>query len=190
MLRRSLLALLLCCSLAGCGDDEPKPKFEPRTETTSSTPPPATETSAPGLVEPEMPALAKKHTTAGAEAFTVYYWDVVEYAFTTGDDTGLKELEDPRCDVCETGHDVIRQVHDDGGTVRGGAVTSTVKSSQKATIDGADAYVVSTQQSSTKQVITYPGDRADEVFPASEVRVDTYLFSTPDGWRVPLWERP
>ena len=41
-----------------------------------------------------MPAAAKRHTAAGAEAFVQFYWEMVNYAQRSGDVDGLRVLGD------------------------------------------------------------------------------------------------
>lgn len=188
MLRRSLLALLLCCSLAGCGDDEPKPRFEPRTETTSSTPPPTTQTSEPGPVEPEMPALAKKHTTAGAEAFVEFYWEVAEFAQLTGRTAGLKVLADSRCDTCSETAAIAERLHADNSKVTGGLLQARPASSSEVTVDGEPAAKVVMTLVNTRQRVDHPGDKQDEIFAADKVDLTFYAVQTPRGWRAFGWE--
>lgn len=49
---------------------------------------------------PVMPELAKTETKEGLEAFTRYWFDLLNYAYQTGDVAGLESVTNPSCDYC------------------------------------------------------------------------------------------
>ncbi|MGO1166255.1 MAG: DUF6318 family protein [Janibacter sp.] len=58
----------------------------------------------------ELPAAAKKHTKAGAEAFGKYYHQAYGDAAESGDISAIKELRDSGCKACLAGE---KQISDD-----------------------------------------------------------------------------
>lgn len=71
------LSAALAFSLAGCGGGA-EAKTDP----------------------PPLPAAAAKHDDAGGKAFIQHYFDLTNYAFTTGDPTELAKLSAPTCVAC------------------------------------------------------------------------------------------
>lgn len=102
------LAAALIAGLAGCNSDpEPTSSTSTSTSTTSSTTTPSSSTStspsstsANGPVKPEMPAEAKKRSENGAAAFTKFYWELVNYAYTKPDDSALPPYALSGCKGC------------------------------------------------------------------------------------------
>jgi hypothetical protein len=90
-------ALVAGLLVAGCsgGDEPPEEPLDPGSS------PGAVYTGEP-LPErvPEMPAEARKHTLAGAEAMMGHYFDAYEYAFLTSDARPLKPLVAGDCSFC------------------------------------------------------------------------------------------
>ncbi|TQJ39894.1 hypothetical protein FBY33_1928 [Arthrobacter sp. SLBN-112] len=49
---------------------------------------------------PVLPEVAKTETKEGLEAFTRYWFDLLNYAYQTGDVAGLTSVTSPDCDYC------------------------------------------------------------------------------------------
>jgi len=101
----ALLALSLAAStlLAGCGGD-PKPAAASSgtsrppataTPTTSASP-----TATPRTTDPNIPAAARAHTPAGAEAFVRYFYAQVNSAWTKPTSGLIPKLSSPNCKSC------------------------------------------------------------------------------------------
>lgn len=70
-----------------------------------------------------MPEAAKAHTRAGAKAFVVYYWRVVDYAQNTLDTSPVAAISDPTCAACKAGIKSLRDIAVLGGRFVGGGET-------------------------------------------------------------------
>lgn len=108
-------ASALLVMLAGCGTDDPAPAPAPSTSAAASTAP----TTDPGPVEPTLPAAAMRGGKAGAEAFVVHYWAMVDYAQASGDVEPLEALNMESCSPCHAGADWIAEIADRGGKILG-----------------------------------------------------------------------
>jgi hypothetical protein len=114
-------AVLTPLVLAGCGGDDPEPKIPEVAPSTSSTP--SGSPVAQATEEPTLPPEAQGNDEAAAEAFVRYYWDLVQYAESTGDVKALDGLSLPSCGGCAGGEAFVRSMYGDGGYSRGGAYT-------------------------------------------------------------------
>lgn len=100
------LVLLPALAAAGCGADDPEPKFAP-TPTESS------------------PAGVESTPTGSAEVLgpeeTVRAWvSAYNQALASGDVSGLETLADQDCQTCARFVNPIADVHAEGGSFRGG----------------------------------------------------------------------
>jgi hypothetical protein len=99
-------AISLGLGLAGCsGSDAPPQLAPPGTVGTPGTPDPSSPSgTAPSATAdpswPPIPAAAKAHTPAGAEAFARYYFTALNYAFTHPDPTIFDSIALPGCKSC------------------------------------------------------------------------------------------
>ena len=81
---------------------------------------------------PVLPEVAKTETKEGLEAFTRYWYAVLDYAYETGDTTSLEDISGPNCVFCTGLRDGIKEAWLDGRWVSGGkietpAVTATLE---------------------------------------------------------------
>ncbi|WP_309123687.1 DUF6318 family protein [Arthrobacter sp.] len=74
---------------------------------------------------PEKPALADENSLEGLEAFTEWWFELLNYAYATNDLEPLKAVTDEGCKTCANIEDSIAQVYADGGWVVGGEVSLT-----------------------------------------------------------------
>ena len=106
----ALLAVPLAASmlLAGCGGDT-KPNASPSstagssptTTTPAPTATPASPTSTAGpKTDPNIPATARAHTPAGAEAFVRYFFAQLNRSWSSADPSLLPPLSEPGCKTC------------------------------------------------------------------------------------------
>lgn len=173
----SVIPVLL---VAGCTDDDPKPKFEPPS---SEAPPSATPSATAGSVAPTLPASAKGTDAAAAEAFVAFYWDTVNYAQMTGDVAPLKALAH-RCNGCDSGVEFIESAYADGGEIRGGDGKVSSLKTVFINREGENWAVVECRVRSTEQVVDRPGNGGDERYPGGSADLRIYLQPTTDSWAV------
>lgn len=184
---RSAFALGVVATLlvaGGCSADDPQPKVAPSEPASASTSPSPT-----GPVEPTMPAAAKKHTAAGAEAFVEFYWEMVNYAQLTGDLSGLVRLSDPNCGACAGGLDFLRRIFNGGGEVRGGEVSVQTHDSIKVHAGRDVSFRVLADVTNTRQVVDMPGTRKDETYPAATSAIQFIVDPERIGWTVAYWDQ-
>lgn len=174
----TLISLLL---LAGCTDDEPKPKFAPPS---SDAPTSAAPTSS---VAPTMPAAASGADAAAAEAFVKFYWDTVNYAQESGDLHPLRQLADPRCAECEAGVKYLEGVFQADGRVIGGDATLEVQKSTLVEGAGRQDAVVKFVLSTTPQRVDYAGTDKDESFAGGQRTVNALVQPSGGTWLMRSW---
>lgn len=106
-------AVLLALTLSGCTGpstaSQPAPGVTPTSLAPTSSPgsppagapssPPAT-SSAPSSLRPAIPAAARAHTSAGAEAFAMNYFAEVNRAWTSANSQRLRSMATPQCKTC------------------------------------------------------------------------------------------
>lgn len=105
----ALLAVPLAASmlLAGCGGDS-KPnasRSSPASSSPTTTAAPSTTSGSPTstaspTTDPNIPAAARAHTPAGAEAFTKYFFAQLNRSWSTADPSLLPPLSEPGCKTC------------------------------------------------------------------------------------------
>lgn len=105
----TLAGLLL---VVGCSSSSTVPSTSSGTTNTASTS--ASVSSSPSASDssssssssstaspaPKYPSAAKKNTKAGAEEFATYFWDVVNFAWTTPDAGSIKSISSKACEEC------------------------------------------------------------------------------------------
>ncbi len=110
--RRGLIAsfgLAMVAALTACTSGDP-PSLSPPSNGHAGTAPPSTVTGGPAgspstgagtpASWPELPAVARAHTPAGAEAFARYYFTARNYAWTRPDPTILTAISERGCKTC------------------------------------------------------------------------------------------
>lgn len=93
---------LSACLLAGCGHDDPKPKFAH-----SSEPPTVTPTSTSAAPKPET-----------AEQFIRRWTAVSDKAQQTGDTATLRRLDGPDCESCKSLAEEVDKIYRNGGVIK------------------------------------------------------------------------
>lgn len=71
---------------------------------------------------PEKPALADENSVEGLEAFTEYWFELLNYAYITNDWTPLEAVTDPGCDTCSTIRSSVEDVYADGQWIAGAEI--------------------------------------------------------------------
>lgn len=184
-MKRWVTAALLSGALAvtAC-EAEPAEPAEPSSSTPSSSEPTsAAPTTAPtGPVEPKLPPEAEESTKAGAEAFAKFYWEVVNYAQSSGNTAALAEIQDKACDFCRGGTEWINDVHSRGGVIDGGDYTA-IRTDAVPAPDGSDSWLVAVELTVTPQRVTGAGD-LDRKSGGSRQSAGMLVVPTAHGWRV------
>ncbi|NYD43268.1 DUF6318 family protein [Nocardioides panaciterrulae] len=182
------LGLLLACALGGCSSQDPVPKVAPASGMSESASASASASATPsGPVKPVMPAAAKKHTAAGAEAFVRFYWEMADYAQATGDTSGLSHLGSPGCKACHGGIRAIDVLYEQGGRIRGGGTSLSGFHTFRVSVD-PPTYQVRVAIRNSKQVVQRPGDKHDEVYPPSVVHARFLVDLLDTHWSIGYWE--
>ncbi|NJC22052.1 hypothetical protein BJ994_001128 [Arthrobacter pigmenti] len=89
----------------------------------SPTPSPASEAGpAVNIPVPEKPALADENSIEGLEAFTGWWFELLNHAYATGDMEPLWSVTDEGCKTCQNFKDSIQGVYKDGGWLVGGEI--------------------------------------------------------------------
>lgn len=191
MRRTTLPTLAAACALfaalVACGGD-PQPKFTKSptpTHTMSASPASPTPTDP---TPPEMPAAAKKHTVAGAKAFTRYVWRVVNYTQTTLDAAPLRPLLSKGCDGCNGGLAGIERLTKAHAKVHGGTYTVDRFRTERLLAGNTRLIRLTFRVANTREVIRYPGKKKDDVYKPGVVTDQWVLSPRPAGWMVISWD--
>ena len=126
-----------------------------------------------------MPEAAKAHTKAGAKAFAVYYWQVIDYATQVFDASPVAALSADDCAGCNAGITFLRAGQRRGARNVGGANTLRSIEATWHPIAGIRFCEVEFQLSNSAQTVTYPNGKVKH-FPAGSVR-ERMLLDWADG---------
>ncbi|SDI79999.1 hypothetical protein SAMN04488693_1249 [Arthrobacter subterraneus] len=134
---------------------------------------------------PEKPALADENSVEGLEAFTEWWFELLNYAQATNDFEPLWAVTDKGCKTCTNFEDFVQASYSDEGWIAGGDVkVQSFDSTLEPTVDGTiDSYV-----STTQAALTVYGQKGapKEYFDAySEPRVGLAISAHESGtWRM------
>jgi hypothetical protein len=182
----ALLAVPLAASmlLTGCGDDSKPDAPSSSTSTaptTTSTPSVSPTATVSTKTDPNIPAAARAHTPAGAEAFVKYFHDQLNVAWGKPQAGLLTPLSLSSCKTCSTFENTAAKMvpkHERmlGDTVRIDSVAAgTIES------NGDQTVIVSGAQLKTSVVSS--GRKVRDI-PANKLRVLATTRWTTSGWRV------
>lgn len=142
--RTSVMGIVLALLLGGCeyGTTPSEPPSATSTTTASPasgssvpTPPPTSPAAykpadakgkAQNVPVPVMPELAKENTKAGLEAFIGYWFQLLSYAYETGDIAKVKELSRESCALCSDLLSGVSNNYTDGRWLVGGQYATPV----------------------------------------------------------------
>lgn len=98
---------------------------------------------------PEKPALADENSVEGLEAFTEWWFELLNYAYATNDLEPLMAVTDEGCGTCENMKQSISDAYADGGWQVGGKVkVESFGSKFEPNVHGSvTAFIQSTQES-------------------------------------------
>jgi hypothetical protein len=182
----ALLAVPLAASLllTACGGDT-KPGTSP--PTTTSTPSAATSPTTTALkTDPNIPAAARAHTPAGAEAFTQYFFQQVNKAWSTPDPTSLDGLFAPTCTTCVGIRGSAASYQLKGQRYRGHPLTDVSVESLTGAV-GANTHVRVTAMQQASAVVDR-SDKVVEAVPRTPSTFDMTLTWVRRSWRVSLMQ--
>ena len=166
----------LALGLAACSGSDADP--EPAPPPTSSSPSPAD-----GPAAPTMPPAARGTDAASAEAFVRFYWEMVDYAQSTGDTSGLVDASD-RCINCKNGVASIEKTYGTGGRIEGGQSQVTDPTTVFLDRSDGDWAVVQFRLTTSKQFVDLPGRDHDERYPGGRAEIRMILQPRSEGWVV------
>jgi hypothetical protein len=134
---------------------------------------------------PEKPALADENSVEGLEAFTKWWFELLNYAQATNDFEPLWAVTDEGCKTCTNFQDFVSASYDERGWIVGGEVMiQSFDSSFQPTVDGTiDSYVSTTQAALT--VHAQKGAVKEEIDAYPEPRVGLAISAYESGaWRM------
>lgn len=123
---------------------------------------------------PEKPALADENSVEGLEAFTEWWFELLNYAYATNDLEPLKAVTDEGCKTCQNIEDSIVQVYADGGWMSGGSVRleSFDTKFRRTTHGSVNSFVTNVQE----PITIY--DREGEILAESPEESDPIIYAT------------
>ena len=123
-MRRALGAAAVAACLVGVGGCSSGEADSAPSPTSSSSTPSETPSASPSptAVAPTMPPEAAERTAAGAEAFVRHWFEVLEYAYATGDASELRQYSAENCASCNRFLERIEGEYARGGSFEGVAV--------------------------------------------------------------------
>ncbi|WP_156718043.1 DUF6318 family protein [Nocardioides sp. Leaf307] len=140
-------------SIAGCSDD-PEPRIA---DPSPSLAPSASEAPTTTPV-PELPRAAEGTNAAAAKSLVRFYFDLVNYAQTSGKAEVTTQIVNPNCSACAGGTEALAAIFDAGGQIEGGDVR--VVGLDAASVRGGliRGFTVTATTETSPQVIRIPGD--------------------------------
>ncbi len=178
-----VVTLTLLAGLTACGESGGEPAVSPSATATTSASPTTTPTPSPtptatykpasaeGPAEnvpvPVLPAEAKKETKAGLEAFAKYWYELVEYAYETGDLEPLKAVSGPSCVACNGAYELVTKGYVADDYTSGGAF-KVIATDSKFTITPEGNYQIIVQ--SSREPLTYYDAPNEPIVVKNEVK--------------------
>lgn len=152
---------------------------------TTKAPDPAASAAASSAAVAGIPAAAKAHTPAGAEAFTRYFMQVVNKAWTTPTVGAISALSEPSCKSCSALESTSAELAAQG--LRAQAAPVTVETVNAASRDGQGRQtVILTGQQPPNGVVDERGNIGSQTKAESVRREFTLVELGADGWCVAL----
>jgi hypothetical protein len=147
----ALLAIPLAATMlvAACGGDT-KPNASASNKTSSSGTTAAASTSPTAAVirttDPNIPAAARAHTTAGAEVFVGYFFKQLNRSWSTADPSLLPPLSKPVCKTCGAYTASAASLRSKNQHYRGEAMSVSYIGGQGSGLKGEEVLVVAEQK--------------------------------------------
>jgi hypothetical protein len=123
---------------------------------------------------PEKPALADENSVEGLEAFTKWWFELLNYAYATNDLEPLWAVTDEGCTTCQNIQESIAKVYANGGWMSGGSVrVDTFDSKFRENTHGSiDSFITNVQE----PITVY--DRHGEVLAESAEESEPVVYAT------------
>ena len=150
--------------LSGCQSGGPTPGTSPSASNTSASPsatptptptpaatyvPASAKGKAQNVPVPVKPALADQNSKAGLEAFTKYWFALLDYGYQTGDFKYWKTLTKPACVFCMALHDRVLASYEGGAWLVGGTIQTPKVTAQWKKETGQQSVAVQVIQART-----------------------------------------
>ena len=188
------LALSACTGPAGAEPSASPAPVASATAIESPTPSP-TPASAPtykpasedGPAEnvpvPELPGAATEETEEGAKAFAAYWYELLGYAYESGDTQEVRSVTSSRCSRCEKALKVIDDWHTNGRWLVGGELETT-GFGDEISADSDGVYQIPVQVTYGRLSYYSQGELHTST-PASSGSIDLFMAVFRDGaWSV------
>ncbi|MHC6593150.1 DUF6318 family protein [Arthrobacter sp. C152] len=91
---------------------------------------------------PVLPEAAKAETKEGLEAFTRYWFELLNYAYQTGDVAGLQAVTSPNCEYCSKLATSLTTNYQGGRWLAGGKITTPASTTSFERSDDGNFQVV------------------------------------------------
>lgn len=121
-------------------------------------------------------------TEAGADAFARHWFDVVEYAYATGNTEPLRALAEPECEICNASIEEIESKTRQGLRFEGVAID--VLTSAAAPRDSRGVIVTMSVQEASSKVVTADGDVVEDVPGTDAQPINVYVAEREGRWRI------
>jgi hypothetical protein len=169
--------------LAGCGEDEPTPKFEKPSSSPTASPSPDEP------VKPTPPAAMEGDDVEAAKAFVEYYFEIWDYAVTSGDVRALEKLALPSCSTCATVTDMLRKAAKNDAIITGGEhVVRRAGFNPPSQQSGTSIFQGNAKVSNTRQTIEGSGvEGLDGSYPSGTVTYGMVLILNKGEWYMSEW---
>jgi hypothetical protein len=186
-----LLGLLLGLTSCGATDpaapSSPTPTAAPTTPSTTTTGTTTSPTTSTTTGPPAMPDTARQHTTTGAKAFVIYFWQAVDYAQHTLDTTPLEDASNDDCLGCNRGIDGLKKDARRGATITGDDNAVSRYQAGPLTLGGTTFTQAFFSLTNTEQTETFANGRTKHT-KATTIRMRMLLQPVPGGWSVETLE--
>ncbi|MFC5999371.1 DUF6318 family protein [Quadrisphaera sp. GCM10027208] len=179
--RFCVIGVVLALAAGGCSagaTEEPSPTTSRSVVTEQPTATASETVPAP----PEIPAEAKEMTEAGADAFARHWFDVVEYAYATGNTEPLRALAESECEICNASIAEIEERAQQGLITQG--LNIEVLTSAAAPGDNRGVVVTMTVRESDSRVVDADGEVQEESPASGQIAVNVYVANAGTEWQL------
>lgn len=187
-MRRILALAALWVLLAACTDGgatEPGSTSTPSATASASGSPSASASA----VAPVMPEVAREHTKAGSKAFIRHFWDVANYAQSTGNVEPMRSLVAQNCAPCQAAIEAVAEVARNGGVTTGGESRVRDIKTKRYAADDLRFDIATFTVDVAEMRVDYPDDSRDEVQAATTGRSEVTLVAQDGGgWVLTEWK--
>lgn len=175
----AVLALLVVVGCSGeTGEASPSTSPTPSETSTPTTTEPA---SSPSTQPPAVPHEATGKGRQGAIAFGLFFIDAINHTIASGQTNWFDDLHSASCDACKGIVKEARQIHDAGGSVKGGALTPDTYSAVRS---GPRTWSVGIQADAGRQRIKPSPDEPERVRTGGSYDITLDLRRRAESWVI------